>query len=618
MLWTTPESLHERLPLVSASTAVALTADARIDNREDLLKTFGLGESTGREMSDSELILRTYERWGERCPEKLLGDFAFVLWDAPRQVLFCARDHFGIKPFYYYYSPGRVFVCASEIKALFCLPEVPRRLNEVRVADYLASLVEDKAITFYQNIFRLPPACSLTIDRKGLRLREYWSPDPAREIRYKAEEEYAEAFREQFTEAVRCRLRSAYPVGSTLSGGLDSSSVTCVARNLLSETKRPLLHTFSAVFNETPICDERPFIEAVLVQGGVNPHYVYPDQLSVLAEIDKVLWQQDQPIYIRNMSFLRSLYKAAAAARVRVLLDGEDGDTVASQGDGRLGELARTGRWAEFAEETVALWRHFQRYHASPSYWLQTYGLPSLTELARTGRWIAFGQAVTALHRYFALSRRNLVWNHGLKPFVPQAVHRGWRVLRRNTRPPPADNFLLNPDFAKRIGFTERTATLLARYAPVRTLREEHWLSLTAGIHSCVQEEDDKAAAAFALEVRHPFWDRRVVEFCLALPSEQKLRQGWPRWVVRAAMTNILPEKICWRSDKSNLGPNFAHSLLVRERNRVETELLQTPEVIAAYVDIPALQKAYQRADANSIWPVLLLALWLRYAQLAP
>src|SRR6267142_6895205 len=233
MLWTTPESLHERLPL--AKDGLTITADARIDNRDELINLLRLPPRPSESISDSELILAAYELWGEHCPEKLLGDFAFAIWDSRKQLLFCARDHFGVKPFYYY-SSDKVFTFATEIKALLRLPEVPRQLNETKIAAHLTSIDIDKEITLYRDILRLPPAHSIKVNREGIRVQSYWSLDPSRSQVMRSDEEYAEAFRELFTEAVRCRLRSAFPLGFMLSGGLDSSSVTCVARNLLAQS----------------------------------------------------------------------------------------------------------------------------------------------------------------------------------------------------------------------------------------------------------------------------------------------------------------------------------------------------------------------------------------------
>ena len=136
---------------------LVVTADARIDNRDELIAVLGLTGRPWEEITDAELILGAYRRWGERCPERLLGDFAFAIWDRRNQTLFCARDHFGVKHLYFYRS-NPIFVFGSEIKALLCLPEVPRRLNEARLADYLMLISEDKSATLYQDIFRLPPA----------------------------------------------------------------------------------------------------------------------------------------------------------------------------------------------------------------------------------------------------------------------------------------------------------------------------------------------------------------------------------------------------------------------------------------------------------------------------
>jgi len=221
MLWTTPESLHEQLPLTSKNGDLTITADARIDNRDELLAALGLAAWAHGEITDSELILRAYEHWGDGAPERLVGDFAFAVWDERRQALFCARDHLGVKPFYYHQS-GRVVAFASEVKALFTVPAVPRRLNATRVGDYLGGIFEDQAGTFYRDVCRLPAGHFMVVAPGTARTQSYYRLDPSREIRLRSDDEYADAFRERFTEAVRDRLRSAYPVGSSLSGGLDS------------------------------------------------------------------------------------------------------------------------------------------------------------------------------------------------------------------------------------------------------------------------------------------------------------------------------------------------------------------------------------------------------------
>ncbi len=248
-LHTTPESLLERMPASNPSQTAIITADARIDNRAELLESLGFEEAHST-VTDSDLICAAYEAWGEKCANKLIGDFVFAIWDCKRRCLFCARDPMGVKALYYYDSP-RIFAFASEIKSLLCLRDVPRELNEVRVADYLVNLFEDREITFYKGIKRIPAASTLLVTSGGTKCARFWSLDPQREIRLRSDEEYAEAFLDLFTQCVRSRLRSAFPIASTLSGGVDSSAIACLSGKLLG-MKGKTLHTVSAIFPGVP------------------------------------------------------------------------------------------------------------------------------------------------------------------------------------------------------------------------------------------------------------------------------------------------------------------------------------------------------------------------------
>lgn len=577
MLWTTPESLREKLPLADDTADLVITADARIDNRDELISVLDLKHCVCSNITDSELILRAYAKWGESCPTKLLGDFAFAIWDARRQILFCARDHFGVKPFYYHLS-DRAYVFGSEIKALLCLPAVPRRLNEVKVADYLVPIFEDKEITFYHGILRLPPAHTLIVSRTGTQLRSYWALNPAHEILYRSDEEYAEAFRELFTEAVNCRLRSAYPVGSMLSGGLDSSSIVCVARQLLRKKPGGSLHTLSAIFDNTPECDERPFINAVLAQGWIEPHYVHADNFSPLGESGRMLWHQDEPFYAPNLFMHWSLYDAASHHGVRILFDGIDGDTTVS------------------------------------------HGIRYLTELARSARWLTLYREAKGLSRHFTDSPMAILVNFGLKPLAPGFVRQAWRVLRRCGRSSSDGTPVIRSDFAQRIGLDDRVQVLTtARSTLPRTAREDHWRALTRGLLPALLEVVDKAAAAFLIKPQYPFFDRRLVEFCLALPPEQKLKGGLTRMVMRRGLASVLPDEIRTRGGKSNIGPNFTRNLLTFDRKVLDDVMLNDPGSIEDYVDMDVLRETYLRYrsgptedDALTIWKTATLAQWLR------
>jgi asparagine synthase (glutamine-hydrolysing) len=582
LLWTTPESLHERLPMVNTNSDIVLTADARIDNREELIDTLGLTDSPNHELPDSALLLAAYEKWGERCPERLLGDFAFAVWDNRHHRLFCARDHFGVRPFYYYHRAGKIFAFASEIKALLCLPEVPRQLNEMQVADFLSGIFEDKARTFYQGVLRLPPSRCLTVTARALRQNCYWSLDATSELRLGSDEEYAETYRQIFTEAVRCRLRSAFPIGSHLSGGLDSSSITCVARDLLGEKGDRRLNTYSIVFDKVPESDERPFINAVVDAGGVEPHYIRGDTVTPLTDVERVLWHQDEPFHGPNLFLNWQVWSAARQQGIRVLLDGIMGDNVVSHGFAYLNELARSWCWVKLVREIKTLAR---RRSASP--------------------WKVVG-------RY--------VWNDGIKSRTPAWLK---RVFWQFETPVSYQRLseVIDRDFARRVGLDERVERRDEfQQRRLRSAKEDHYQELVSGIIPAAMEVAAKGAAAFNIEVRVPFLDRRLVELCFGIPPEQKIRDGWSRAIVRRALANTLPPKVRLRTGKGNMGPNFIRGLISAEET-LRKLLFHGPPSLATYINRNALHRLYytfitksvaSEDDLLMILSVALLSNWLQ------
>ena len=590
MLWTTPESLREESPLTDKSGNLVITADARIDNREELVDALGLGDRPRGEISDSELILGAYQRWGEDSPEKLLGDFAFAIWDRRKQRVFCARDHAGVKPFYYYLS-DRVFAFASEIEALLCVPEVPRRLNEARVADLLVHNVGEKTATFYQEISRLTPAHSMVVGREKTSTTTYWALDPSRELRLRSDEEYAEAFYEVFAEAVRCRLRSAFPVGSELSGGLDSSSVACVARDLLAKeggTRR--LHTLSAVYKEAPQSDESAFIDAVLARGGFESHKVQVELLSPLEAPKSVLWDADEPSILAGLSMPWGLAREANQQGVRVLMNGYEGDVVVSHGTERLAELASTGRWATLAAEIDAM--------------------------SGGVRW----------------SRRRMLRSWVLEPLAPEVAVRAWRMLHGASWSRTGEVYAgpIREDFARRIGINERVRASMNVGGDVprsvRLSRRRHYPVLLHGGNNYTLEVHGKIGARFSLENRYPYYDRRLMEFCLALPPEQKLSHGWPRIVLRRALGGVVPDKVRWRRNKGSLTPGLIWSMFTFDRKLVEDTIFDDYQDIEPYADLNSLLRRYVRCAAtiqpqagDVLGPIRTvgLALWLRRAGFA-
>lgn len=587
MMWTTPESLHEKLPRADESNSFVLTADARIDNRDELRPLLGLNDV---EVSDSEFILRAYAKWGEACPEHLLGDFAFALWDKKQKKLFCARDHFGVKPFYYHHAPKEFFAFATEIKALWELP-VSREIDEAWVGEYLAPMPYDATITAYRDVRRLPPAHALTLDDAGMRLRPYWALDAKRELRLGSDGEYAERFRELFTEAVSCRLRSVFPVAAMLSGGLDSSSVACVAEKILDESN-PLL-TFSNVFDEVPKCDERPFIEAVLSQGNYKSHYLQADRIGALSNADEITLFHDEAWAGPGVFAFFELGKAVQAQGARVLLDGHGGDEVVSQGYLRVKELARRNKWMTLSRE-----------------------LKGVSKI--------YGESLSKLLWLCVRNYKIVPLISGDKWFI-KGLRLVWRTARgrRRTKPVAVTEWhdLLNADFVRRSKLEDRfAASQESDPWRAQTERESQYRILNQAAQPAAFEEAAQSCGGLNLELRYPFYDKRLVEFCLSLPSDQKLCGGWPRIILRRAMKGILPEQVRWRTDKTDFLPNTSRALLKLDAERLK-KVVSGFEAIDGYVNIDFIRNIYQRLSSDAparpqevlmLWRVVTFSLWLR------
>ncbi len=576
-LWTTPEASSENFPQTAPRSGLVLTADARIDNRSEMIRELGPFDS--HLVTDADLILSAYRRWGMDCPKKLIGDFAFAIWDRGKNEIFCARDAFGVRPFYYFRSE-RIFAFASEIKAILELPEVPRRLNDIAVGDYLLWSSEDKQITFYRDIFRLPPAHRWTVSHRRSEPDRYWRLDPARELRLGSEAEYAERFRDIFFESVRCRTRSSHPVGSLLSGGLDTSSIVSTARLLPLPGGK--IHTFSAIFDDVPECDERLYIKEVAGLPRVEPHFIRADRLPQFMDLENIYRFIDGAHCYNLSMFWSGIYPEARQSGVRVLMDGDGGDETVSRGYPRLCELLAAGRWTELNASLVRLSEN-------------------------TGKPVS-----------------ELLWLRTLRPFLPVWLHGLWRAVRWQGRPLWMDDTVIREDFVKKAGLARRAKSQL-RYevSMPRNVRLDDLVGLESGALTAGLEVPNHAAAAFGLEPRYPFFDRRLAEYCLSLPSNQKLRRGWTKWVMRNALGGVLPEAIRWRGSKTYLDRNISHGLLKFEREEVDELVRRDTARLAPYVDLGKLASAHEAflkeaayEPTTSVWQACLLSVWLRTSAL--
>lgn len=510
MLRTTPESLQEIQPLTNEDSSLVLVMDGRVDNWEELRRELLGRGAVLRTRADAELVLRAYEVWGENCPERVIGEYVFFVWDVRRQRLFAARDAAGTRHFYYHQGKDW-FAFASEIKGLLVLPQIERRLAESRLLDYLVVEFDrhDEVGTFYQGVVRLPAGHAMSVTAAGPRTWRWWNPGELSEQKFPSVQECTEAFMDQLRVAVKCRLRSIRPVGAMLSGGLDSSSIVgLISKEFRGELREPL-RTFSLIRDDRENCLDWQSINAVLQTDS----WLQPTILTS-AKADEV-WQSllagiphgDEP-FAWSCGFPYGLiYEAARASGCGAVLDGMAGDLLFYSPTRTAAEL---------------VYRH--RYDRIPSALLATY--------------------------------RNLGLDGGLKDVLraalgslaPDAV-RAWARRRRDERNVgKGDLKALRPEIARPYLSSKRPAAYFAgaRLQPGSD-QAAHALYFTTGQISFAHETYGPLALGRGVEPRSPFSDRRVIEFAIRMPLAAKLAIPWYKHVLRSGTAGLLPESVRWR-----------------------------------------------------------------------
>jgi asparagine synthase (glutamine-hydrolysing) len=558
-------------PMGSEDGLVWITYNGEVYNAPELRRELsGLGHRF-RSSSDTEVVLESYRRWGRACLARLNGMFAFALWDGRERLLFCARDRFGIKPFYYRLDRER-FLFASEIKALLQDAAFRRLPNDGRVYDYLAASRQDHTTeTFFQDLHQLAPGEWLAVadaggGRPAVERGRWWSlPEGATSLTL---EEAVAGTRERVEDAVRLALRADVPIGSCLSGGLDSSTIVCLMSRLLDGGGR--VRTVSSCHDDRRF-DERPYIRAVLAHTGASNDAVFPDAAQLFDDLPRILWHQEEPFGGTSILAQWAVMQAAGRAGVKVLLDGQGADELLCGYPGYLGsrvaDLLRAGRVLSAASE----WTAWRRRHGG---WPPT--------------------AVAGVVR-------------GLLPAGPVRWLRS-RIL--------GDSAWLNRQFvrtcraadcARNGASPDRDGVLAAHLA--RSLTED----LPALLHY-----EDRNSMAFSVEARVPFLDHRLVEWLVRLPAEFKLRHGQTKVVLREAMTGILPESVRTRTDKMGFVTPEDRWLRRDLKTQIEGLLASDRFRSRPYWQADAIREQYRRycegraAIRPAVWRWVNLEEWLR------
>jgi asparagine synthase (glutamine-hydrolysing) len=551
-LCTTEESRREYQPLHDENAQLALVFDGRVDNRAELKDALKASGTPPRDDTDAELVLRAYECWGEESPVRIIGDFAYVIWDGARKRLFCARDPLGVKPLYYHLDAKR-FACASELQAMLLEPEFSTEPNEGMAAEIMCGRVLDPEETLFRNILQVVPGNYLTIDSDKVRTRRYWSLS-TREIRYSDDLSYASHFFDLFSEAVRCRMRHpGTGVASQLSGGLDSSSVVSMAAHLQREgaVDSAPFETFSLISPE-PKDDESSYIDEVVRKWQLRATLLGPRPFSIPNAIEQTRRFSDIPDF-PNDTAMTSLFHDIRDKKYRVMLTGIGGDELFWGSNEYYADAVRGLR----VGSVVRRYRDDRKLKAlSPN---------------------SFG-AWKKLFRF------------GVAPVIPGTVKRTVKSLTKVAAYPK----WLDPDFVRRTSLVDRLSGEYWRKRSEPLKPGERALPL--GVPFALGKIE-QLGSRYGIEVRHPLYDRRMVEFANAIPDEQRRNGIWQRYVMRQAMTDLLPAAVHQRVDKATFDWSFSTAIADEEFGRI----LTSPRIAAAgWIDAPKVRAEWNAFRAGN------------------
>ncbi|MGA2301182.1 MAG: asparagine synthase-related protein [Candidatus Acidiferrum sp.] len=487
LLQTTRESSGERQP-ASLDERYWIVADARLDCRAELIAELQRAKrAVHAKAPDCELILQAYATWGTPCVDHLRGDFSFAVWDAGHKQLFCARDHFGLKPFYYA-QVGDLFLFSNTLNCIRMHPRVSGDLNDAAIGDFLLfGLNYDNATTSFRDIQRLPPAHYLTVSVRGVQSRRYWTPPTDGRIRYGKPEEYVEDFQSLLERAVADRLRTNH-VGILLSGGLDSSSVAAVAKEVAGKSSRATeIRAYTYVYNSLIPDREGDYAREVGEFLRIPVKFMAMDQAQLFERYDDPDLSLPEPVDNPFLAVISDAYRSISAD-CRVLLSGEGSDNLMD----------------------------FQMW-------------PYAEDLRRRGEWWRLLTDVA-----------NYLW---VRPFPWRGIRaRALRLARKDPDQPIYPDWLA-PEFSRRANLPDRwkERTELPKSWVAHPIHPRGHGSLALPQWTNMFELEDPGATGCLVETRYPFLDLRMVNFLLAIPP---FPWFFKKTLLREGMRGRLPERV--------------------------------------------------------------------------
>ena len=508
MIWNTPESKYEQLPLVKDS--IVITMNARIDNRDELYDILELPDTPLEEMGDSEFILAAYNKWGEDCPAHLLGDFAFAIWDGHKQEIFCARDHSGIKQLYYYLD-DKLFLFGNDLRGLTTFPGIDTSLSDEALANFVGyHELRSNTLTFFSAFKKLPPAHFMIITAQNMRQSCYWRLEDAPRVILESFEQYSMKLRELLECAVSDRMRTAYPLTSHLSGGVDSSSIAVIAARKLCKDGKKLL-AFNWLHPPGKEDDPRYYewynSKAIADKEGIEHHYIDLNIEQLASYFDEhEIWYGDTISFLYE-SVVRETVESKGG---RTILSGWGGDDVVSyHGGSFIVDLVFQGKYRKAIK---ALRQH----------------------IVRSSRAFPFA-VLAAVYRHIFLS------------MVPRRFYCQLPLAQCSAGEPAYD--LMAEEFATIVkkNFKDRYI-FVGQFC--RTIRKDMLYSYNNGHISTRIESWETGGLTQGIEYCYPLLDKRLLEFAVGIPGEFFEKNGTRRYILKKAIEDLIPSSILWQSTK--------------------------------------------------------------------
>ena len=554
---------------VCKASGVIVNFIGDITNRLELIKLLNLR----RDVRNSNLINHAYKKWGDSFPIRIYGFFSIIIYKSREKKLVIVNDHLGSKPIYYYKSAD-TFLISSKIKTILNLIET-KQANNSRIRDYFIFFNGKPGETFFSDVLRLEPGSQIIYQNNKVTKKKYFDYDLTKKIAYKNDREYEENFSELFFNTISALSHSldGAKIGSSLSGGLDSSSITCSLK-YLNKNVIPQSVLFEGLDgHDSRITNERSYVDDISKKYDLNINHIPLKNNGCISEYPKAIKYNDEPPSLINGYIHSAIFENLNNNNINILFDGYDGDTAVSHGYEHLFELGRKFRLIKLLKEYSDIHKlqgihNPKKFNAIKQYCVKSY-------IPKKIFWLK--------DKYLSGSMVPLRW---------------YERLDKNLISPPEYNEIFDNYNGLPIPNLYSKNSQYAHYLDVINPTIEMSLNLI-----------NHSACEYGIDIKFPFMDRKIIEFCLSIPSNQKLRNGVSRSILRRSMKNILPDSIINRHDKSDLSP-FSRKQIC---NLSDNKILNSAQNIG-FLDVNSIKHnllSNKSENLMEIYQIIIFDAWL-------